>query len=142
MASLIEIGATTIRSSLLLVEGLPAAVTVNGRRQIELGAAADNTTPPYIRMAHLPGGGDENLNAARSFNMLWRVTAIGTNTSNCILIAGYIDQIINTYPTYIDGWQAWSPITSTAAVEDIVVRQNIQFPELGYVLRLRGSKRT
>src|SRR5690348_9027297 len=102
MASLLSLIETGIYSAL---SGNASLVAMVGNQiydtQVESGASGDYCIFQYV------SGGDDNSNARRSADVLYRVEGFSPTHSDAEIMAGYIDQALVGVQLSIPGWTTY-----------------------------------
>ncbi len=120
---------------------LSAAIkTPGGQHKITLGSPTGTFIPPYITM-HKLYGGEENVNPSRSFDMIFRIVALGDDQLKVEQISNQIEAaLVGNWPIFPDGWEAWVAITQGAPFHNQRVIQDKPFYEMGSQYRIRAVK--
>lgn len=111
-----------------------------GQYRIFFEAAEGQTDTPYIKMSHV-WGGDMNNAPSQEFDMTYTVSVVAKTAVTVGTLLGPIrEQLHRQKLPYPDGWTDWAGATITGHYKDILVIQGVNFWELGFYVRLRGSK--
>jgi hypothetical protein len=137
---IISVATIGFRSLLLLDTALANTVkSPAGNFKIFKSVADGDFNSPYILMAKLYGGEDNN-NPQRSFDMIFRISAVSKDQTQAEELAGRIEAaLVGSWPVLRD-WKAWAAITQVAPYNEQRIVQNIPHFEAGAQYRIRAVK--
>lgn len=137
---MITVGSTGIRNLLVTIPAITNVVTENGSIKIFLGGAPSTFNRPYINIYHYTGG-DENETPRRSFDIIYRVSAVAEQQSVASALALEIDTaLVGSHLTYPFGWKSYAWVTQTGIWSDIEIIASKPYWSLGGFYRLRATK--
>lgn len=138
--NILRVAATGLRNLMLADLQLAERVKLNNQYKIIRGAPTGVFPPPYISMVKLYGG-EENVNASRSFDMIFRIAALSPDQVEAEELYTLIENaLVGKYPTLQDGWEAWAGITQGTPFHDSTLVQNKPYDVEGAQFRIRAVK--